>query len=181
MTIGFSPERAARKMRAALSGLVNSSIPIHRASPCAKSGCPFRAETTVFSEFGRRTIKTTQYALAFTFHLQYTLCFFQHRSINMTKTTVLQVRLDEQTKKKADTLFSEIGLNTTSAVRFFITQSILRNGLAFDAVGKKQNDPFYKKDDDPFYNEENQKAIRSAIADLEAGKGEFHELIEFEE
>ena len=33
-------------------------------------------------------------------------------------------------------------------------------------------------DVDPFYSEENMERLRSAIADLKAGKGTFHELIE---
>ena len=33
---------------------------------------------------------------------------------------------------------------------------------------------------DPFYNETNQAHLRKAIADLEAGKGQFHDLIEAE-
>ena len=34
---------------------------------------------------------------------------------------------------------------------------------------------------DPFYSEENQRHLNKAIADLEAGKGQIHELIEVED
>ena len=75
------------------------------------------------------------------------------------KTTVLQVRLDEQLKQQAEAILNDIGLSTTAAVRFFFAQTVRRNGLPFDPVSA-----------DPFYSEENQKAIRESIAQLEAGK-----------
>lgn len=34
---------------------------------------------------------------------------------------------------------------------------------------------------DPFYSEENQQHLKRAIADLEAGKGKIHELIEVDD
>jgi DNA-damage-inducible protein J len=35
--------------------------------------------------------------------------------------------------------------------------------------------------EDPFYSEENQRVLRKSIADLEAGKGQVHELIEVDD
>ena len=86
------------------------------------------------------------------------------------KTAVLQVRLDGKLKKQADTLFNNVGMNTTTAVRLFLKQSLVKRGLPFEVV-----------EEDPFYSEANQKELRRIYADVKAGKYETHELIEVED
>jgi addiction module RelB/DinJ family antitoxin len=49
----------------------------------------------------------------------------------MANTIVLQVRVDPELKREADELFAGIGLDTPSAVRFFLKQSVLKQGLPF--------------------------------------------------
>jgi DNA-damage-inducible protein J len=94
-------------------------------------------------------------------------------------TTVLQVRLDSQLKKDADSLFSSAGFDTTTAVRIFLKQSVIRHRLPFDVVGEEENLAPQDEKDDPFYSEENQAAIKRAIDDYNAGKNfSVHELIE---
>ena len=41
----------------------------------------------------------------------------------------LQLRVDDSLKAKADTLFSSLGLDTSTAVRIFLASSIENNGL----------------------------------------------------
>lgn len=43
----------------------------------------------------------------------------------------LQIRLDDSLKKKADTLFSDLGLDTPTAVRIFLSAAIDRKGIPF--------------------------------------------------
>ena len=43
----------------------------------------------------------------------------------------IQVRVDDITKAEADSLFSDLGLDTSTAVRMFIAASLDNNGLPF--------------------------------------------------
>lgn len=43
----------------------------------------------------------------------------------------IQIRVDDNLKREADALFSDIGLDTPTAIRAFLTQSILHQGLPF--------------------------------------------------
>jgi len=79
----------------------------------------------------------------------------------------LQVRLDGQLKKDADAFLSLAGLDMTTAVRLFLKQMVIRQAIPFDIVAS-----------DPFYSEENQKALRKSIRQLESGKGKARTLIE---
>ena len=51
----------------------------------------------------------------------------------------IQVRIDDDLKSKADTLFKELGTDTTSAIRMFLTQAIAYEGIPFEI--KKLNQP----------------------------------------
>mgnify|MGYP006361453075 CR=1 FL=1 len=44
----------------------------------------------------------------------------------------IQVRIDDDLKSKADTLFKELGTDTTSAIRMFLTQAIAYEGIPFE-------------------------------------------------
>lgn len=78
----------------------------------------------------------------------------------------VNIRIDDDVKAKADTLFEELGINMSTAVNMFVRQAVRENGIPFQVKA------------DPFWSEENQTHLRKAIADLEAGKGKPHELIE---
>ena len=43
----------------------------------------------------------------------------------------IQVRVDDGTKTAADALFSDLGLDTSTAVRMFLAASLESNGLPF--------------------------------------------------
>lgn len=47
---------------------------------------------------------------------------------------LIQVRVDDSLKKDADALFSDLGLDTPTAIRIFLKQAIKRNGLPFDVA-----------------------------------------------
>lgn len=46
--------------------------------------------------------------------------------------STIQVRVEDDLKKKSDELFKQLGTDTTSAIRMFLTQAILNNGFPFD-------------------------------------------------
>ena len=49
----------------------------------------------------------------------------------MAQNTLIQVRVDDSLKKDADALFSDLGLDTPTAIRIFLKQAIKQNGLPF--------------------------------------------------
>ncbi len=51
--------------------------------------------------------------------------------------STIQVRVDDDLKSKADALFKELGTDTTSAIRMFLTQAVAYDGIPFEI--KKYN------------------------------------------
>ena len=45
--------------------------------------------------------------------------------------STIQVRVDDDLKSKADALFKELGTDTTSAIRMFLTQAVAYDGIPF--------------------------------------------------
>lgn len=84
-------------------------------------------------------------------------------------TTSITIRMDENLKKQAEALFDEMGLNMTTAITMFAKAVVRQNKIPFEIAA------------DPFFSETNQAHLRKAIADLEAGKGQIHELIEVDD
>jgi DNA-damage-inducible protein J len=84
-------------------------------------------------------------------------------------TTSITIRMDENLKKQAETLFEDMGLNMTTAFTIF-TKAVVRQGkIPFEIAA------------DPFYSEANQARLMKSIAQLEAGKGTARELIEVDD
>jgi DNA-damage-inducible protein J len=78
----------------------------------------------------------------------------------------ITIRMDENLKKQAETLFEDMGLNMTTAFTIF-TKAVVRQGkIPFEIAA------------DPFYSEANQARLMKSIAQLEAGKGTARKLIE---
>jgi len=74
----------------------------------------------------------------------------------MVKTSNLNIRIDPQTKKGAEQLYSTFGITISDAVNIFLRQSLLVGGLPFEM---KQ----------PRYNTETEAAIQEA-KDIMSGK-----------
>lgn len=49
----------------------------------------------------------------------------------------IQVRVDDELKLKSDQLFKDLGTDTTTAIRIFLTQAVANNGFPFEI---KRND-----------------------------------------
>lgn len=43
--------------------------------------------------------------------------------------STIQIRVDDELKQKSDMLFRELGTDTTTAVRMFLTQAVATNGF----------------------------------------------------
>ena len=46
--------------------------------------------------------------------------------------STIQVRVDDDLKKKSDELFKDLGTDTTTAIRMFLTQALAVNGFPFE-------------------------------------------------
>lgn len=46
--------------------------------------------------------------------------------------TVLQVRVDEELKNQAGAVYSELGMDLSTAIRMFLKRSVLVGGIPFD-------------------------------------------------
>jgi DNA-damage-inducible protein J len=57
----------------------------------------------------------------------------------MAQTTLIQVRIDEDVKRKADALFADLGFDTPTAIRIFLNQSIRREGMPFEVAKFQPN------------------------------------------
>lgn len=84
-------------------------------------------------------------------------------------TSSLQVRIDSNLRKEAEMLFSNAGLDMSSAIRLFLRQSVIRRRLPFEVITESP---------DPFWSEANQRVLAKSIRSLERGKGKAHELID---
>ncbi|CZE47295.1 type II toxin-antitoxin system RelB/DinJ family antitoxin [Campylobacter geochelonis] len=73
-------------------------------------------------------------------------------------TTLIQTRVDIELKKEAEALFKDLGLDTTTAIRIFLKQAVIRQGIPFEVST------------DGFYSECNQKILAKSIDELNKGK-----------
>ena len=55
--------------------------------------------------------------------------------------STIQVRVEDELKAKSDTLFKELGTDTTTAIRIFLTQAVANNGFPFE-IKKKTINPY---------------------------------------
>ena len=80
-------------------------------------------------------------------------------------TTNLSIRMDADLKAQADALFTELGMNLTTAFNVFVRQSLRLGKIPFEVA-------------DPFYSDRNMARLRDSILKAEAGKLKKHALIE---
>ena len=82
--------------------------------------------------------------------------------------TTLSVRMDEDIKRRFDIFCADAGMNASVAVNLFARAVLREKRIPFTIAGT----------DDPFYSAKNQARLAEAIAQLDAGGGTVHELIE---
>ena len=78
----------------------------------------------------------------------------------------LNIRIDDNLKKQAEMVVSDLGLTLSSATTLFLKQVVRCNGIPFELKA------------DPFYSVENQTRLLSAKNQIESTGGTVHELIE---
>ncbi|KAI4439530.1 type II toxin-antitoxin system RelB/DinJ family antitoxin [Schaedlerella arabinosiphila] len=57
----------------------------------------------------------------------------------MASTTNFSVRMDSEIKKQSESLFSELGMNLTTAINVFLRQSLRVGGFPFDVKLEQPN------------------------------------------
>lgn len=78
----------------------------------------------------------------------------------------ITIRMDENLKRQAESAFSSMGMNMTTAFTIF-AQAVVRQGkIPFEIVS------------DPFYSESNLAVLRQSLQNANEGKLTSHELIE---
>lgn len=83
--------------------------------------------------------------------------------------TTISAKIEKSDKTLFETICNSMGLNVSTAITAFVKATIRENGMPFAL----------KASDDPYiYSEENMKYLRQAIAQIERGKGQVHELRE---
>ena len=70
----------------------------------------------------------------------------------------ISIRVPVEIKKQAADVFSNLGLDMSTAMNLFLRQCIRENGLPF------------RPSNDPFYSDSNMKALQKSIEELENGK-----------
>lgn len=55
--------------------------------------------------------------------------------------STIQVRVDDDLKAKSDELFKDLGTDTTTAIRIFLTQALAVNGFPF-AIKRISENPY---------------------------------------
>lgn len=61
--------------------------------------------------------------------------------------STIQVRVDDELKSKSDQLFKELGTDTTTAIRIFLTQAVANNGFPFE-IKKVEHNPYSAMSED---------------------------------
>ena len=60
--------------------------------------------------------------------------------LNMAST--IQVRVEDELKSKSDALFKDLGTDTTTAIRIFLTQAVSTNGFPFEIKRQTESNPY---------------------------------------
>jgi DNA-damage-inducible protein J len=79
----------------------------------------------------------------------------------MAKTTNLNIRVDEELKRKAEAIFNELGLNMSTAMNMFLRYSVRYGGIPFDLRIEKPNEDTQAAIDDVNNNRNMSKTFDS--------------------
>ena len=56
--------------------------------------------------------------------------------------STIQVRVEDELKRKSDALFKDLGTDTTTAIRIFLTQAVAVNGFPFEVKKQMESNPY---------------------------------------
>ncbi|MCR4670873.1 MAG: type II toxin-antitoxin system RelB/DinJ family antitoxin [Saccharofermentans sp.] len=74
--------------------------------------------------------------------------------------STLQIRVDDDLKQKSDLLFKELGTDTTTAVRMFLTQAVATGGFPFE-IKRVTPNPYQPLSEDELINRLEETRLRS--------------------
>ena len=74
----------------------------------------------------------------------------------------ITIRIDDEVKREAETLFNKLGLSISGAANVFFRQAIREQAIPFNI---KVNSKY-----DEYFNEHNKKILEESIAQIKAGK-----------
>ncbi len=57
----------------------------------------------------------------------------------MAKTDTIHLRVEPELKNNAEILFAQLGISTTEAIKIFLNQAVLNNGLPFEVKVPQYN------------------------------------------
>ena len=83
--------------------------------------------------------------------------------------TLVNIRMDEELKKKMEQTCQELGMNMTTAITIFAKKMTREKRIPFEVSV------------DPFYSESTMEHWRRGVEVLNAGKGVEHDIIEADE
>lgn len=83
----------------------------------------------------------------------------------MANTTNLNIRVDEELKRKAEAIFNELGLNMSTAMNMFLRHSVRYGGIPFELRIEKPNEVTLSAIDD-VNNNRNMSKNFSSVDDL---------------
>ena len=85
----------------------------------------------------------------------------------MAKTTNLNIRVDEGLKRQAEAIFSELGLNMSTAMNIFLRHSVRYGGIPFELRLDKPNAETLKAINDVNNNKDMSETFDSVEALME--------------
>ena len=56
--------------------------------------------------------------------------------------STIHVRVEDALKSKSDALFKDLGTDTTTAIRIFLTQAVATNGFPFEIKRQIESNPY---------------------------------------
>ena len=56
--------------------------------------------------------------------------------------STIQIRVEDELKSKSDALFKDLGTDTTTAIRMFLTQAVATNGFPFEINRQAVSNPY---------------------------------------
>jgi DNA-damage-inducible protein J len=80
----------------------------------------------------------------------------------------VNVMIDDTLKEQGEELFNALGMNFSTAINIFVSQSVREGGLPFAVTTKI----------DPFFSKSNMEVLQASIADMDAGRGIVRKTIE---
>lgn len=88
------------------------------------------------------------------------------RKVMYMAQTMVNFRMDEELKRNMEATCKEMGLSMTAAFTIFATKVSREKRIPFEVCV------------DPFYSSENMERLKKAAADMNAGLGTEHDILE---